>query len=241
MLHLFLNLIILVFIALNSTAFAAQSTADVPVSAEMKAAALEKIRGGKVLQFQREDEYTIGHGDIITVSIYDEGDMSANSLPVSGEGDLSKVEGQSNLLGNRVMMDGRISLRDIGDIEVVGLTLTELADYLKNLYSVIYEDPIITTTLLQSFSLRYTVMGEVKGPGIFLLDHPLTLVQVIAKSGGFTEWSKRKITVVRKHLKDNDKKIFKGNTLELDYDDFVSGKKLQRNIFVRSGDIIIVK
>jgi len=59
------------------------------------------------------------------------------------------------------MMDGRISLKDIGDVEVVGLTLDEHADYLKKLYSTIYENPIVITTLIQSNSLRYTVMGKV--------------------------------------------------------------------------------
>ena len=33
--------------------------------------------------------------------------------------------------GVTVMMDGRISLQHIGDIEVVGITLTDLANLLK--------------------------------------------------------------------------------------------------------------
>ena len=96
------------------------------------------------------------------------------------------------------MMDGRISLKDIGDVEVVGLTLAELADYLKKLYSTIYDNPIVITTLLQSNSLRYTVMGKVLKPGIFKLEHPMTLVQVVAQAGGFNEWAGKEITVVRK-------------------------------------------
>jgi len=45
---------------------------------------------------------------------------------------------------------------------------------------------------------------------------------------------------VRKELREEDKKQFDGNTLKFDYDDFVSGKELDRNIFVRSGDIVVV-
>ncbi len=223
-----------------SSSFCAQSSADVSVSKSMKDSVLKEIRGGKTLEFQREDEYVIGHGDLLTVSIYEEGNMSATaSSSVGYDGQEEGSEQQSNL-GTRVMMDGRISLKDIGDVEVVGLTLTELADYLKKLYSEIYENPILTTTLVQSNSLRYTVMGEVNQPGIFSLDHPMTLVQVVAQSGGFTEWAGKEIKVVRKNLKNEDNGVFDGNTLEFDYDDFVSGKKLNKNIFVRSGDIVIV-
>ena len=69
-----------------------------------------------------------------------------------------------------------ISLKDIGDVEVVGLTLAELADYLKKLYSTIYDNPIVIATLLQSNSLRYTVMGKVLNPGIFRMEHRMRLL-----------------------------------------------------------------
>ena len=83
-------------------------------------------------------------------------------------------------------------------------------------------------------------MGEVTAPGIFFLDFPMSLVQVVARSGGFTEWANRKFTVVRKKIKAEDKSLFKGNTLVFDYDDFISGKTLDKNIFVQSNDIIII-
>lgn len=237
-------LALLGFLSLLASAtisFAAQSTADVPVSVKMKNSVLEEIVGSKVEQIPREKEYIIGHGDILTISIYEEGDMSASPVtatsPQSKSGDAPRIAAS----GTTVMMDGRISLRDIGDVEVVGLTLTQLADYLKKLYAVIYDNPIVTTTLVQSNSLRYTVMGNISQPGIFPLDHPMTLVQVVARSGGFTEWANKDITVVRKQIREEDKTHFNGNTLEFNYDKFVSGKALDSNVFIRSGDIVIVK
>jgi polysaccharide export outer membrane protein len=209
------------------------------VSPEQKKSALAKILGPKTSQLQFSDEYIIGHGDVLTVSIFEEGDMSVSTAPDTTRA-TSSSDAPRPALGTPVMMDGRISLKNIGDVEVVGLTLTELADYLKQLYAVIYDDPIITTTLVQSNSLRYTVMGEVTTPGIFFLDYPLNLVQVVARSGGFTEWASKKVTVVRKEVKEQDKSVFKGNTLIFDYDNFVSGKSLDKNIYVRADDIIII-
>ncbi len=220
--------------------FSAQSTADVPATAEMKQSLRTQILGEQTGQSQSQDEYVIGHGDIISVSVYGEGDM-APSTAVGGArpaeaGDVPRVSGA----GVMVMMDGRVSLLHIGDVEVVGLTLTQLADYLKQLYATVYEDPIVTTTLVQSNSLRYTVMGNVTAPGVFFLDYPLTIVQAVARSGGFTEWANREVTIVRETVKETEQDLFKGNTLSFDYDDFISGKNLQKNITIRSGDIVIV-
>jgi polysaccharide export outer membrane protein len=224
----------------QSTAFAAQSSADVSTTNAQKESALKEILGSRSDALLSEDEYVIGHGDILTVSIFEEGDMTVSGSIDAGRGEGATDAPRSANAGTSVMMDGRISLKHIGDVQVVGLTLTELADYLKQLYSVIYDDPIVTTTLAQSNSLRYTVMGEVTTPGIFFLDFPMNLVQVVARSGGFTEWAGKKITVVRKSIKEEDKQLFKGNTLIFDYDDFISGKALSKNIFIRANDIIIV-
>lgn len=224
----------------HTAAFSAQSSADISTTSDQKKSVLKEILGSRSDSLPSEDEYVIGHGDILTVSIFEEGDMSVSAPISAGRGDQATDAPRSAGTGTSVMMDGRISLRNIGDVEVVGLTLTELADYLKKLYSVIYNDPIVTTTLAQSNSLRYTVLGEVTAPGIFFLDFPLNLVQVVARSGGFTEWANRKITVVRKTIKPENKSFFKRNTLVFDYDDFISGKALDKNILVRANDIIII-
>ncbi len=214
--------------------FAAQSTQDAPVSVSEKRKALKKVRTGTVRP--SEEEYVIGSGDLLAVSIYGEGDMSVNGVVGSSSG--QKVMAPNAIL---VRSDGRISLRDIGDVEVIGLTFPQLADYLKQLYSALYDDPIIVTSLIQSNSRRYTVMGEVNKPGTYRLDNTTNLVQVVAEAGGFTKWAGKEITVVRKNLRRRDRKIFHNNTITLDYDRFISGKDIEKNISVRAGDIIVVK
>ena len=220
--------------------FSAQSTADVSATPELKASIRKEILGEQVEKLVSDEEYVIGHGDILSVSVYGEGDMAASSSAMAPR-QTSEGDGlRSAQSGVAVRMDGRVSLQHIGDVEVVGMNLTQLADYLKSLFATVFEDPIVTTTLLQSNSLRYTVMGNITNPGIFYLDYPLTIVQTIARSGGFTEWANMKITLVRKNVKPFESSLFKGNTLEFDYDDFISGKRLENNVFIQTGDIIIV-
>jgi polysaccharide export outer membrane protein len=228
------------FAFLSSPCFSAQSTADVPASSEFKRSARTEILGKQSDIIAIEEEYVIGHGDILSVSVYGEGDMAASMAASTARPDATGDMTRGEQKGVKVMMDGRVSLLHIGDVEVVGMTLTQLADYLKKLYATIYDDPIITTTLVQSNSLRYTVMGNVTQPGIFYLDHPISIVQTIARSGGFTEWANKEITVVRENVKKGDEQLFKGNSLLFDYDDFISGKDLLKNISIRSGDTIVV-
>ncbi len=220
---------------------AAESTTDVVVDSSQKEKLRQEIVGNMQLPGGQQ-EYIIGYSDFLAISVYGEGNMAAAgdaSPTVAGAGGaadtIRRVPG-----GVEVRMDGRISLKHIGDIKVVGMSLTQLADYLKKLYTSVFDDPIVTVTLLQSNSRRYTVMGQVNNPGIFYLDFPVTIVQAIARGGGFTEWANHDITVIRQgdplaSEKNQDKK-----SLEFDYDDFLKGKHLEKNVYIQPNDVVIV-
>ena len=68
----------------------------------------------------------------------------------------------------------------------------------------------------------------------------MSLVEAIARCEGFNEWSNRQITVIRKDVHEQDKDLFKNHTLDFDYNDFLKGKNVERNIDVQSGDVIVV-
>jgi polysaccharide export outer membrane protein len=175
---------------------------------------------------------------VLSIQVYGEGEMSAKA-PDPDSRDSKEEDNLRPGTGAQVRLDGRISLKHIGDIDAVGFTLTQLADHLKDLYATVFDNPIITVVLVQSNSKRYTVMGKVARPGIFYLDFPINIVQAIARSGGFTEWAKSEITLVRKEVK-KDPKNFVGNKLTFDYDDFLEGKNLSRNVLLQPDDILIV-
>lgn len=233
---------LLLLVGMIQCASAAQSSADAPADDKLK----EKLRSeivGKTVFPGEEKEYVIGYGDVLSVSIYGEGNMAAG--PASGpepEAQAGGRDAHGNAAGGAVVrMDGRISLLHVGDVNVVGMTLTQLADYLKKLYATVYANPMVTAVLVQSNSRRYTVMGEVRSPGVFNLDYPITVVQAIARSGGFTEWANHNITVVRAGdgIKTTSGEGGK-NTIAIDYDDLMKGKKLESNVYIQSGDIVIV-
>jgi polysaccharide biosynthesis/export protein len=227
-------------IVLSKSAWAAQSTADVPITGTQMSAAREKVLG-KDTQISSKEQYIIGHGDILSVVVYGEGDMSAIAVPANAGSKAQQNEDSLRNIGTgvQVRIDGRISLKHIGDVDAVGFNLTQLADYLKELYSSVFSNPNVSVVLVQSNSQRYTVLGKVAKPGVYFLDYPIDIVQVVARSGGFAEWAKKKITLVRKDPK-KYKNLFKKNTLSFDYDDFLDGVQLEKNILIEAGDIVVV-
>jgi polysaccharide biosynthesis/export protein len=236
---------VLVASAVQETTGGGQETTDIVAADQLK----DKLRGeivGKTVFPGEDKEYVIGHGDVLSVNVYGEGNMAATgagaSVPaLGGEGE-QQGEARGNVAGGAVVrMDGRVSLLHVGDVNVLGMTMTQATEYLKKLYATVYSNPMVSVALLQSNSRRYTVMGQVRAPGVFNLDFPITVVQAIARSGGFTEWADHDITVVRAG---DGVKTSRGeggkNTHEFDYDDLVKGKNLDKNIYINSGDVLIV-
>lgn len=240
-----LFLMAILFLALPC--FAAESTSDVPVDKAMKEQLRQEIMG-KQAKATTDDEYVIGYRDIVYVEIYGEGSMGVGAgSPASATANTEEggdfIRGRGGA-GAEVRMDGRMSLKHIGDVYVVGMTLTQLADYLKKVYSTIYESPSVTATLVQSNSRQYTMMGQIQSPGLFHLDFPLSIVKAVAKAGGFTEWANSEITIIRQPnalaAGSNEESDKKGQTFTFDYDDFLKGKDLENNIMIKPGDIIVV-
>ena len=158
-------------------------------------------------------EYLIGIGDVIEIQVWHEPDLSRTLT---------------------VRLDGRISLPLVGDVDVAGKSTREVDQYLENKFSELVTEPAVAVIIIESRSQRYYVVGQVSQPGEFPIDSPLTLLQVIARSGGFQEWAKRdQIKVFRREA--GEEKM-----LDFDYDDFVKGRNLKQNIFVAPGDTVIV-
>ena len=244
--HVFLIIMLLMGLFwAGQPVLAAESTSDVVVNSAQKEKLRQDIVGNLELPGEQQ-EYVIGYSDILSINLYGEGDMAASQASADGRTDagMGSSGGGDTIRraagGVEVRMDGRVSLKHIGDIKVVGMTLTQLADYLKKLYVSVFDDPIVTVTLLQSNSRRYTVMGQVNSPGIFYLDFPVTIVQSIARSGGFTEWANHDITVIRQGSGPISKKSEEKKTLEFDYDDFLKGKHLEANVYIQPNDVVII-
>jgi polysaccharide export outer membrane protein len=109
--------------------------------------------------------YTMGAGDLVSISIYHEADLS---------------------LDVRIGPSGQISYPLLGDIIVSGLSPkeleTKLTQGLKGPYLI---DPSVTVFIIEY--RPFYVTGEVKKPGSYAFHPGLTVDKAISISGGFTE------------------------------------------------------
>ena len=241
-------LFVLLCFTFAGSCLAAESTADIAVSDATKEQYRQMVLGDRGQEV--DPEYVIGYRDILYVEIYGEGSMA-----VVGGGGASAVAGQmadgqdavrGRGAGAEVGTDGRVALRHIGDVYVVGMTMTQLADYLKKLYSALYGDPILITSLVQSNSRQYTVMGQINNPGLYHLDYPITIVKAVARAGGFSEWSKSRVTVIRQANElipgaDAGQSAQTGKRYQFNYNDFLKGRGFENNILLEPGDVVVVQ
>jgi polysaccharide export outer membrane protein len=160
-------------------------------------------------------EYRINPKDTLEVKVYPDEELSR-------EVTVSKV--------------GTINFPLMGEIQVAGLTITDLE---KKMSALLERDYLVYHQVhvrVQRFhSLRVSILGEVRSPGTYELDldeGETTLLEGIAKAGGFSDIANIKnIKIVRIH--EGQKRTFQVNA-----EDIIKGRK--KDVLLKPNDIIIV-
>jgi len=133
----------------------------------------------------------------------------------------------------RVSEDGKISLPLLGEVEVKGLTKSELEKKLSRLLEEKYlQDPQVTIFIQEHKSRRVSVLGAVDEPGPYELLGRQTLLQLISEAGGLTEKAGDKIIVIRQ-LQDGTSTVFK-----ISIDDLFLEGDASLNIPLQANDIV---
>ncbi len=159
-----------------------------------------------------QSTYIIGPNDILDIDVFREKDWS-HLYPVR--------------------TDGMISVSLVGEMRAAGLTPKQLEQQLSDALKSQIKDPSVTVTVYDVRSKTYSVTGEVKRPGDYpLIKNPTTVFEAINEAGGFLDTfaNRSKITIIR----GKDRYFF-------NYNDYVKGKNLDKNIALQNGDTIIVK
>jgi polysaccharide biosynthesis/export protein len=161
-----------------------------------------------------QNDYRIQPLDTIDVSVFNETDLSVQ---------------------RRVSPQGYINYPLLGSVQVNGLTVGETETKLKDLLGRNYlVNPQVTVLVNHANSRHLVILGQVKSPGSYDIgDEGLTLVQAIARAGGFTDVAATdRVNVIRsengveKKIVVNVAAIIKGadrsKDLELKPDDVIS-------------------
>jgi len=160
-----------------------------------------------------DDSYVIGPGDVLSIDIWKEPDLSKQ---VS------------------VRLDGHISLPLITDVEVAGLTCTELRSQLMDKYKDYVDVPEVSVTVVQSLSKKIYMLGKINDPGEYPLQKEMTIVQAVSLAGGLAQWADSSDVKLIRKINGVEK------TFRVDYDAIVSGEDLSQNVLLQPDDTIFV-
>ena len=99
-----------------------------------------------------------------------------------------------------VTPDGMIDLPEIGRVEAFGRTLPELRDEVNGQYKRIVLGVSVWPHLVQRAPDQVHVLGQVPNPGLYRLDRPTHISQLIALAGGYNLGSElEKVILIRYH------------------------------------------
>ncbi len=96
----------------------------------------------------------------------------------------------------KVRPDGRITLQEIGEIYVLGLTATEVDHLVSEAYEKNIHAPEVTVFVRNFANRSIYVLGEVEKPGRIDLVPNMTVLQALAASGGSIKGAKLNSVVV---------------------------------------------
>lgn len=130
-----------------------------------------------------------------------------------------------------VRPDGKITMQLLGEIQAAGNTPEQLTQIIfDGLEKSFMKNPQVTVTVLAVNSRKYFIQGEVNKGGSFPLLVPTTVLEALVNAGGFREFADQKgIFVLRK-----------GKRHKFNYKEVIKGKKMEQNILLEPGDLIVV-
>jgi polysaccharide export outer membrane protein len=187
-----------------ATAPAAASPAPAPRVAPV-------VRSASAVDMSKE--YLIGPEDVLDITVWKNCPDLCRTVPVRP--------------------DGKMSLPLVNDVQAAGLTPMDLRRHLTEQLAEYLPSPEVSVIVREVHNFKVAVVGSVKMPGDYEIKSQATVLELLARAQGLTEFANRdKIVVLRQEgtktnrIKFNYRKVAEGND--------------EDNIFVRAGDIIVV-
>ena len=133
-----------------------------------------------------------------------------------------------------VRPDGFISFPLVQDMKASGMTPAQLKAQLEEKLKEYLTAPNVTVIVDAIRHYRIYVTGKVQSPSSFILEKPITVLQAISLAGGLQEFAdESEVKIVRPSSRGYA-------YLDFDYKDVIKGKNVNQNIYLESGDVVVV-
>jgi polysaccharide biosynthesis/export protein len=157
--------------------------------------------------------YRLQPGDILVVSVWKEKELEGEVL---------------------VRPDGGLSFPLTGDLDATGHTVDEVRKILVERLKPYIPDPVVTVSLKSIGGNHVYVIGKVQRPGDFTFARPLDVMQALSLAGGATPYAALNDIVILRRQNGVER------VLRFRYGDIVSGRNLEQNVVLESGDTVVV-
>jgi len=157
--------------------------------------------------------YKIGAGDLLEVSVWKDETLTQKVL---------------------VRPDGGISFPLVGSMQAAGKTATQLQQEITNKLEKYIPDAVVSVALLKVDSNMVYVIGKVNKPGNYVAGTYIDVMQALSMAGGLTPFAAEgDIKVLRR---ENGSEV----ALPFQYSKVKKGEKLEQNILLKGGDVVVV-
>jgi polysaccharide export outer membrane protein len=124
-------------------------------------------------------EYVIGPRDVLAITVWGQADLSRDYT---------------------VDPDGFIPFPLIGRVKAVGSNPKELAARLTELLEKDYlVNPQVIVSVREYLSQKVQVLGAAEKPGVYYLNGPTTVLEILSKAGGLASTAGKQVIVLRNH------------------------------------------
>jgi polysaccharide biosynthesis/export protein len=158
-------------------------------------------------------EYLIGPEDVLDITVWKNCPDLCRTVPVRP--------------------DGKMSLPLVNDVQAAGLTPMDLRQHLTDQLSEYLPSPEVSVIVREVHNFKVAVVGSVKMPGDYEIKSQATVLELVARAQGLTEFANRdKIVVLRQNGTKTERIPFNYRKVAEGHD--------QDNFYVRAGDVIVV-
>lgn len=158
-------------------------------------------------------EYVFGVGDVVSIRVYEQNELSATL---------------------KIRSDGHVALPLVGPLLVAGKHPSELSRELELKLKQFIVAPRVTVNVDQSQPITISTIGEIKTVGTLTVERPARMIQVMAQAGGLTEFADESRIFVLRHFPTFQR-------IRFTYEAIINNQDGAGTFPLRTGDVIVVE
>lgn len=163
--------------------------------------------------YAQQASYVIKPGDTLEISVWKEPDLQRTVL---------------------VRPDGAFSFPLVGEIDARGKTVSDLNKQVSERLTKYISGAVVTVSVQEIKGNKIFVLGQVNKPGEFIVNPSVNIMQALSMAGGMTAFAATNDIIVLRGQGE------KQTAMAFRYPEVVRGRRLETNIELIAGDVVVV-